>query len=235
MARETKKTPYGQPPLDESVEDFLLSQKGKKAVRRAQGIAVGILIALAVAYYGFMSAVYLYSARTTYGYGHALALLFSSGRRLFREAGGAEKEGRLAEAVVLLKGALREDAQLFAGHVKMGDVHLKLKHPKDALSSYLQANKIDPYNPYVCKRIGRIYIRGKKFARALTYLQKASLLARWDKEVFILLGEAYEGLGEDVEAIEAYETSLIKLPVRGTLQDGVEKRIKRLKAKVYSR
>lgn len=233
MAREVKKPPYGARPLDERVEDYLLSHGGERLWRRVKLFLALCVVAAGVVYLVFNLSVYRMSARMPFGFKHTLELYFSPARKTFFEAEKDAESGRSSDALAKYYEAVKEDKKLFAGYARMGEIYLKLKEPKKALASLKNAYAVEPYNYFVCEKLGEVYIQQKKYARALLFLNKAVKIAPWEKDAYFLLGRTYEKLGEGVEAIEAYETSITKLPVDSPLAVEAVKRMKNLKRKVY--
>ncbi len=233
MAREIKKPPYGARPLDERFEDFLLSPGGEKLWRRIRLFMVLSAVMAAVVYLMLNVFIYRFSLRMPFGFKHTLELYFSPARKTFFEAEKDAESGRTSDALAKYNEAVKEDEKLFAGYARMGEIYIKLKEPKKALESLKNAYAIEPYNYFVCEKLGEVYIQQKKYAHALAFLNKAVKIAPWEKDVYFLLGETYENMGEGVEAIEAYETSITKLPVDSPLAAEAVKRMKSLKRKVY--
>lgn len=233
MARKVKQLAYGEKQLGEKVEDYFLSPEGRKFNLRLRWGVMLFVVLCAAAYSMFHVYMYRYSARTPFGFKHAFELFFSSGRVDFFGAEKNAKEGKDEEAIAGYKKAVKKDSGLFSGYVRLGEIHLKSKQIQEAFLYFKKAYAIEPFNFYVCEKIGEIYGLQKKYPDAIVYLQRAVNIAPWKKEIYFLLGETYEKMGEGVEAIEAYETSLTKVPVDSPMSVDALKRMKELKKKVY--
>lgn len=173
--------------------------------------------------------------RAIYGIDHTVYLLFSPARRVFFSADRHESKGEDGDALLAFEEAVEIDKNLLTGYVRIGNLYENHRNFQKALHYFKKAYVVDSHQYYVCKKLGEIYMLHRDYTKAVSLLQRAARLDSRNKEILVLLGKAYEGLGEYVEAIEAYETSLTKLPVTGKLEDEVEKRIKQLKAKVFPR
>lgn len=233
MARQVKKPAYGEKPVIQKVEDYLLSPRGEKLWRRAKLYLLVLAAACAAAYFAFNLSAYRLSSGTPFGFKHTLHLLFSPGRAAFFDAEKDAKEGRNNEAVIKYKEAVKADDKLLAGYLRLGGLDLKLKNTQEAFFYFTKAHEIEPFNYFACEKLGEIYTLKRQYSKAVSYLQKAINIAPWEKKIYFQLGDTYERMGDGVAAIDAYETSLTKLPVDSPLREESLKRMKALKKKVY--
>lgn len=75
-----------------------------------------------------------------------------------------------------------------------------------------EAKSIDSDNPAYDYEIGYAYYLGKNYNMAAKVLKKASKKANASKEMFSMLGNAYDNLGDSKKAIKAYEKGIEKFP-----------------------
>ncbi len=128
--------------------------------------------------------------------------------RLIAEGNRAEKEGRLREACVLYREAVKAAPDRARGHLNLG-IGLEAAGDMDgALSSYEAALTCDPRDAYANYNLGKmLYSRG-----ALARAEQLLLAALEGKPVFpeaqVVLGGIYESQGRLDAARDALEIAL---------------------------
>jgi len=116
---------------------------------------------------------------------------------------------RYREALTAFQYALDRDSRHVNTHFNMAACYEYLGDFRHALQYYRMAGQLDPNDKDVPFRMGRVYVKMKRYPDALVQLRRAARMmgqnASW--HLYDYLGQAYEGQGQTAQATEAYRQS----------------------------
>jgi Flp pilus assembly protein TadD len=121
------------------------------------------------------------------------------------------KEGRAADAVPLIRQALRHNPQDVDAVLNLGVAMSRLGQPEEAMRQYKKALEIDPNQPQVYSNIGAALARQGKWEAAISSYRKA-LAIKPDFATHSNLGAALTSLGRFDEAIEEHKKAVALAP-----------------------
>jgi tetratricopeptide (TPR) repeat protein len=135
-------------------------------------------------------------------------------------------DNALSDTVTLVEKS-PYDARAYSSR---GYVHLLRHSLEEALNDYSRALELDPELVPACTYRGKTYLELNRFEDAREDLTKALLLQPENTYVYLWLGQAQQGLGEEDKAIELFQKVLdvceddeLCLQARGLLADmGIE-------------
>jgi serine/threonine-protein kinase len=138
--------------------------------------------------------------------------LYLKGRNVMR---GQQDLKNVQAAITLYEDALKQDPRFALAYAGISDSALRLyRTTKDAmwaeraLSSALQAQRLDENSVEVLLALGSVYQATGRTAEAVAQLTKAAVLAPSSDDVFRRLGRAYLASGRGDEAIKAYQRAV---------------------------
>ena len=138
--------------------------------------------------------------------------LYLKGRNVMR---GQQDLKNVQAAMTLYEDALKQDPRFALAYAGISDSALRLyRTTKDAmwaekaLSSALQAQRLDENSVEVLLALGSVYQATGRTAEAVAQLTHASTLAPSSDDVFRRLGRAYLASGRGDEAIKAYQRAV---------------------------
>ncbi len=117
-------------------------------------------------------------------------------------------QGKLREALSILKECLRNcgsDPRIFT---EMGYIYELTGDPKKAESFYKKALKLDPDFFAALNNLGNLYLKIGKKEKAVELLQKASVVQPDSYLVHYSLGLAYQSMGKLNKALSEYRVAL---------------------------
>lgn len=135
--------------------------------------------------------------------------------------------GALAD--VKIKTSTNEENLIGLGledYIKSGDRFLNLKNYKSALFQYNKAKDIEPYNPVVLSRIGKVYLLTQKYDECEEILKKCILVNPNFVTAYEVLVKCYYEKGDYSKLLETFVTVLELNPFNWE--------IRKIVAEVYS-
>ncbi|MFN3550802.1 MAG: hypothetical protein ACK4WJ_03235 [Endomicrobiia bacterium] len=91
-------------------------------------------------------------------------------------------------------------------YIKLGDKFLSLKNYKSALFQYNKAKEIEPYNPVVLSRIGKIYLLMQKYDECEEILKKCILVNPNFVTAYEILLKNYYEKGDYEKVLEVFKS-----------------------------
>jgi choline-sulfatase len=114
-----------------------------------------------------------------------------------------ELSGDLPGARDALLASVKLDPHQFEARLALGRVYLGLNNAKAAQDQFEAAVLLQPGNSEAQTDLAKALIRQKKFADAVELLELVSESSSSEPEIFVLLAEAYTGLGRPQDAQRA--------------------------------
>lgn len=114
------------------------------------------------------------------------------------------------------ESAVEENLAFFPAHMELGELALGRFNRAAAERSFRQAAELAPNEAWVQERFGAILVRMGKSTDALAPLERAIQLEPYYAESYWLLAKAWEGSGDKVAAMKAYQQYLERAPRRDT-------------------
>ncbi len=127
--------------------------------------------------------------------------------RAFHHFGYIMMEAHYTEdAILLYRHALQLDPQHNNTHFNLAACLERLGRYDEALEHYRMEGKVDPDDADVPYRIGRVYVKMKRYADAVAPLLTAIRVAgrRVNPRIYLYLARAYEALGQTDKAAAMY-------------------------------
>ncbi|HEX8558010.1 MAG TPA: tetratricopeptide repeat protein [Pyrinomonadaceae bacterium] len=112
-----------------------------------------------------------------------------------------------AQAVKEFERALRADPKMGMAYKGLGEAWTALKKDKEARAAYAQARELGFLSPDVSMNLVRGLVKDKRWAEAVAALQPLAA-AQPSAEIYTLLGDAYTGEGQKLNAFEAYRNAV---------------------------
>lgn len=112
--------------------------------------------------------------------------------------------GKLQEAREALGRALTEDLSFYVAHQRMAALSLKAGDTATALSEYALAVELNTDDAALRAEYGAVLVLLGKHAEAEPQLLRAIELEPWYAGPYVLVANAYEGLGKTTEAVAQY-------------------------------
>ncbi|HEX6719311.1 MAG TPA: tetratricopeptide repeat protein [Pyrinomonadaceae bacterium] len=111
-----------------------------------------------------------------------------------------QTEGRVDEAIRRFKIVTSLKPNLIATHVNLGNIYLELNRPEEAKRSFLAALEIEKQNPAALYGLGQVALSRRRYADAVSYFEKALVLAPEANRIHYALAMAYRGLSNQEQA-----------------------------------
>ena len=122
------------------------------------------------------------------------------------------REKKYHEALEVFSLVLEKDVKHNNTYFNMAACYEYLNNLPEALVYYRKEAEVDPDDKDVPYRLGRVYVKMKRYQEALEYLQVAieKMGSAASPQVYSYLGMAFEGLGRADEAQAAFEKARAK-------------------------
>ncbi|MGD0233716.1 MAG: 6-hydroxymethylpterin diphosphokinase MptE-like protein [Syntrophorhabdales bacterium] len=111
-----------------------------------------------------------------------------------------------------------QSPELPAALYGLAHAYLKLKENQKAVDAFADLLQIDPRNPVVYRDLALIALENGNAKSGEMFLTKALELAPWSDELYTLLANLYQSLGESEKAIALYEHGVRLNPQNTNLQ-----------------
>ncbi len=118
------------------------------------------------------------------------------------------RKSESAKAIPLLNEVLAAEPDSFEAMISLSALHLENGRPNDAVTLAKRAAEVRPNDPHVLAHLGKCLLDARFYAQALEPLQAAISLQPAMAEAYLVLGQAYELLGKEREALEALAESV---------------------------
>lgn len=112
-----------------------------------------------------------------------------------------------AQAVKEFERALRADPKMGMAYKGLGEAWTALRKEKEARAAYAQARELGFLSTDVSMNLVRSLVKDKRWAEALAALQPLAA-AQPTAEVYTLMGDAYTGQEQKLNAFEAYKNAV---------------------------
>lgn len=121
-------------------------------------------------------------------------------------------QGKVAEAIAKLKGAVQMKPDLAPAHFNLGDAYEKRGALDNAIASYKEALKYKPEGKYYLS-LGLVYKKKKMLPEAIEAYKKAVEADPKNAKIFFNLGNAYQEREAFSDAIASYNKAIsLKYP-----------------------
>lgn len=120
----------------------------------------------------------------------------------------AARQGRIEEAVLEFKTALKIEPETSDAYFGLGMVYQQKGLLEEALSYYKKSIESDPTNTDAMFNIGSINMFREDFNAAIEMFQLLSKITPEDPQVFLNLGSSFLSLGQLDDAITSLEEAL---------------------------
>jgi choline-sulfatase len=127
----------------------------------------------------------------------------SDSNALFYLGVARSKSGDPAGAAEALEQSLKLAPGQFEARSLLGDVYRRSGELKKAADQYEATVLMQPENSGVRLELGRVLLSDKQYAAAVRQLESAARLQPKSRETFLLLEQAYRGVGNETEARKA--------------------------------
>lgn len=101
------------------------------------------------------------------------------------------------------------------GWLALADTQSDLNDHTQAIASYSHARELDPGDAYTTYQLGKEYLALDDFETAIPLFEDALLNIRDNAWIWYNLGKAQQGIGQDVEAQENFDSALAIDPTMG--------------------
>jgi tetratricopeptide (TPR) repeat protein len=125
----------------------------------------------------------------------------SANKKRFAKAENALDEKNYAQAIVLLRQILDEDAKDYQSWSELGTAYLMQKDFVESETAYLRATETNPTFFLAFLNLGRLRMAAKKFETAVEPLSQALKIKPESPEVNYLLGETYLQIKKGSKAV----------------------------------
>ena len=207
--------------LENDVRDQItLQQNSLAATIKQQGVSSANLSEA----YGEMGEVYHAYSLTSPArecYSNASQLAPNDFRWIYLLAKLDQVEGRVDDAIRRFQTAASLNPQLVAAHVNLGNIFLEVNRPDDAERSFSAALEIQQ-SASAYYGLGQVALSRRRYADAVTYLEKALEHAPAANRIHYALAMAYRGLPDPEKAkLHLAQQGGVGLRVWDPLMDGV--------------
>jgi tetratricopeptide (TPR) repeat protein len=113
---------------------------------------------------------------------------------------------------LVLGSLLRPEREVYVSLIREGDAHAALKEYSFAARVYRQAATLRPGSPTPFLRLGQTFLAQAWYDRAQAALLGAYRNGGWTPELGLRMGQVYQGMGLEAEAIGQWESALAEDP-----------------------
>ncbi|HLL76005.1 MAG TPA: tetratricopeptide repeat protein [Pyrinomonadaceae bacterium] len=129
-------------------------------------------------------------------------------RDAFERAAAAIKKKKFSDAAALLRQVVVADPKDHLAWAHLGSVHTALGQSPEAEQAYERALALRPDLTAAAANLGRLYVIGKNYGRAVELLAPVAARRPDSADVHHLLGEAYMRTGKPDDAVTHFREAL---------------------------